>query len=63
MTSYGKIQTIREYLSYCDILEGLVSKQPRTKKQKHEINLLTRRIEEWDKKRNTFKDIDSIESI
>ena len=58
---YKVIKDQKQYEKYCDVLEGLISKDEQL--YRDEIDLLTLLIEKWDAEHNTFDDSDPIELL
>jgi HTH-type transcriptional regulator / antitoxin HigA len=60
---YKIIRTKTHYKEYCQILEGLVSSNTKSKAKVDEIDLLTLLIEKWDEEHNTFKEVNPIQLL
>jgi HTH-type transcriptional regulator / antitoxin HigA len=60
---YKIIRTKTQYKEYCQILEGLVSSNAKSKAKADEIDLLTLLIEKWDEEHNTFKEVNPIQLL
>lgn len=58
---YSIIRTEEQYFKYCDILEGLLSKDDLTSVD--EAELLTLLIEKWDTEHNSFNNLNPVELI
>ena len=55
------IKSKKQYNSYCDILENLITQNKDTSQD--EIELLTLLIEKWDNEHNTFTNADPVELL
>lgn len=60
---YKVIKSKRQYNSYCNQLEALLSTHNKTKSVNEEIELLTLLIEKWDAENNSFNDIDPVQLL
>lgn len=60
---YRVIKTKRQYINYCNALEGMMESGKRSGAVKDEIELLTFLIEKYDEEHNTFDDADPIELL
>lgn len=60
---YKVIKTHREYKTYCNLLEGLVIVNKKSRQTQESIELLTLLIEKWDSEHNTFSDADPVELL
>lgn len=60
---YKIINSKKQYKMYCDILEQLVFSDIKNQNTKDEIALLTLLIETWDKKHNSFDELDPVQLL
>ncbi len=60
---YKVIKTPKEYQSYCNQLEDLVSLEIKTPEVNDEIELITFLIEKWDQDHNTLQESDPIKLL
>ncbi len=58
---YTVIKTEKQYLAYCDILEGLIQKDNPV--YGDEIELLALLIEKWDNENSPFSDLNPVELL
>ncbi|MBN9296323.1 MAG: helix-turn-helix domain-containing protein [Filimonas sp.] len=60
---YKIINSKKQYKTYCDILEQLVFSDIKNQNTKDEIALLNLLIETWDKKHNSFHELDPVQLL
>lgn len=60
---YTVIKNKTQYKEYCNLLEGLVFSEKKTKLMKDEIDLLTVLIKVWQEEHSTLKELDPVELI
>ena len=60
---YKVIKNSRQYYKYCDILEGMLVSESKSKSMQDEIELITLLIETYDKQHTSLFDSDPIEIL